>query len=75
MASHMRDWIAPVALKELSAAYECFETAYQPGKALEWDHFICSPDAVTVHLTKGRSIQIVDVRVTITRHHGPNTEA
>lgn len=70
MAWLMGDWIAPVALKELSAAYECFETADQPGKALETDHFSWSPDALKVHLTEGRNIQIVDVRVTVTRHYG-----
>jgi hypothetical protein len=63
MASLMRDWIAPVALKELSAAYDCFKLDYQAGQTLVKGQFGCSPDAVTVRLTKGRNIQIVDVSI------------
>lgn len=61
MASTMRDWIAPVALEELSAAYDCFKADYKPGQTLAKGKFGCSPGSVTVRLRKARNIQIVEV--------------
>jgi hypothetical protein len=58
----MRDWIAPLAEKELSAAYNCFDSDYRHGQTIERDRFKCSPDGMMVHLTKGRNLQIVNVR-------------
>lgn len=54
-----------MALRELSAAYECFESDYQDGQNLKADKYMYSVPGgmVTVHLTEGKAIQIVDVRI------------
>jgi hypothetical protein len=59
----MRDWITPVALEELSAAYTSLGLDYQPLQALERGRFSFSQERVTVHLTERRRVQILEVSI------------
>lgn len=62
MASLMQDWIAPTALEELEAAYDCLKADYQPGQSFKNGQIRSSSKGiVTVHLKIGRHIQILDV--------------
>lgn len=58
----MRHWIADVALKELSAAHDCFDLNLQPTDDLETRRYSFTEDRVTVHLTERRRVQIIDVK-------------
>jgi hypothetical protein len=61
MPGILRDWIAQVVEDELAAAVRSFREGYTPGKHMQKGHLACSPDALTIHLKKGKYIQIVDV--------------
>lgn len=57
----MKDWIAPAAEQELSNAYETLKSEYIAGQTLQRYPYDCSPHALTVHLTKARRVQLIDV--------------
>jgi hypothetical protein len=61
MSASMRDWIGPLVESELNSALASFEGKYVPGQKVEDGHKICGPDTVTVHVKKGREVQIIEV--------------
>ena len=61
MADLMRDWICPTANDEFFNAFESLKSEYTPGQVLQKYPYDCSPDDVTVHITKGRHVQLIAV--------------
>jgi hypothetical protein len=61
MSASMRDWIGPLIDTELNAALASFGGSYVPGQRIEEGHRACGPDTVTVHIKKGREVQIIEV--------------
>jgi hypothetical protein len=61
MSASMRDWIGPLVESELSIALTSFEGKFVPGQKVEEGHRVCGPDTVTVHVKKGREVQIIEV--------------
>jgi hypothetical protein len=57
----MRDWIGPLVESELNSVLTSFESKYVPGQRAEEGHRICGPDTVTVHVKKGREVQVIEV--------------
>lgn len=61
MANMMKDWIAPATKEALSNAYETLKLEYVAGQNLEKYPYDCGPDALIVHSTKARRVQLIDV--------------
>jgi hypothetical protein len=69
MSSLMKDWITPTALDELSNAYETLRLNYVAGETYQNPPYDCTPAAVTVHLTQGRRVQLIEVSTVFQRFH------
>jgi hypothetical protein len=61
MSSMMKNWIAPAVLDELSSALATLKSQYTAGETLQKYPYDCSPTAVSVHFTKQRRVQLIEV--------------
>ncbi|PMD33710.1 hypothetical protein L207DRAFT_534975 [Hyaloscypha variabilis F] len=60
MSASMRDWIRPLVESELNSALTGFGRIYVPGQSVQEGSRACGPDTVTVHVKKGREVQIIE---------------
>jgi hypothetical protein len=63
MALTMKDWMTSAALDELVNAFETLKPEYSAGETLRKYPYNCSPVSLTVHLKKGRHVQLIEVRL------------
>ena len=61
MSASMRDWIRPLVESELNSALTGFGRIYVPGQSVQEGSRACGPDTVTVHVKRGREVQIIEV--------------